>query len=433
MDLFERIYGDQAPLAEKIRPLSIEDLVGQDEVTRGSFRQLIERDQIPSLILWGPSGTGKTTLARLLASKTKKHFISLNAIEIGAKGLGEIGLKARERHNMQGESTFLFIDEIHRLNKAQQDVLLSFVERGDLTLIGATTENPGFEINAALMSRCRLMTFYPLQEQSLALIMDRILKREKVKREDVFKKEAYEWILSSASGDARQLINNMEQIIRLRDIEDWPLNKKSLIKVIGQGFLPYSKKGCAHYDTISAFIKSIRGSDPDAGLYYLARMLEGGEDPKFIARRLVILASEDIGNADPRALTLAVAGAEAVQFVGLPEAALNLAQVVTYLACAPKSNRSYLGLKAALKEVKRSGALKIPLHVRNAPTKMMKDLGYGKDYQYAHDGPAGWLPEVFLPDGVEGSFYEPSEHGFEKTMKSYLHWQKSTASSPSKK
>ncbi len=426
MDLFEKMSSSEnAPLAEKVRPLNIEDLVGQDEITKGNFRKLIEKDQIPSLILWGPSGTGKTTLAQLLASKTKKHFISVNAIEVGAKALSEIGTKARQRHTMYGEGSFLFIDEIHRLNKAQQDVLLSFVEKGDVTLIGATTENPSFEINTALMSRCRLITFRSLEEKSLSLIVDRVLKMEKLERQDVFEKEAYEWMLKSVSGDARQLINNMEQILKLRDAESWPLNKKKLVKVIGQIPLHYSKSGDAHYDTISAFIKSIRGSDPDAGLYYLARMIEAGEDPKFIARRLVILASEDIGNADPRALTLAMAGAEAVQFIGLPEAAINLAQVVTYLACAPKSNRSYIGLKTAIKEVKRSGALKIPLHVRNAPTKMMKDLGYGKDYKYAHDSEKGWFPQTFLPDGVEGSFYEPSDHGFEKTMKAYLQWLKS--------
>jgi putative ATPase len=390
--------------------------------------KLIEKDQMPSLILWGPPGCGKTTFALILAQKTQREFISVNAVDTGAKALKELGQQARERRQQYRKNTVLFIDEIHRLNKAQQDVLLPFVERGDLTLVGATTENPSFEVNPALLSRCRLVVFERLAAEALRDLLEKACSHYKVRAKELLQDEAIEALTELSDGDGRRLISFAEQVgnaytSEYKNKTSWPLSSTDLKEIIGSVPLYFSKDRDEHYDTISAFIKSIRGSDPGAGLYYLARMLDGGEDPVFIARRLVILASEDVSNADPKALPLAVAGMQAVQMIGLPEAAINLAQVVTYLASAPKSNRSYIGLKRAQKEVKESKSLPIPKSVRNAPTKMMKELGYGKDYNYAHDGAKGWLPQQFLPDQIKDkSFYEPSDHGFEKKIKEYLEW-----------
>lgn len=435
MDLFEYMKGQHTlegtPLAERLRPKTLNEILGQLEyLDQGSpLRRLLEQDQIPSMIVWGPPGSGKTSLAMALANQTNKVFVNLNAVDTGSKALKELGEESRNRRHLYQKSTLVFIDEIHRLNKAQQDVLLSFIEKGDFVLIGATTENPSFQINAAVLSRCRLLVFKRLNHDVLLQLLERAFSEAKLQRATVLSDKAMQVLMEIADGDGRKLLNCAEQVITAYILKPagitFPLSRELIPNVLGSQALYHDRKGDSHYDTISAFIKSIRGSDADAGLYYLARLVESGEDPLFIARRLVILASEDVGNADPRALQIAVAGQQAVDFVGLPEAAINLAQVVTYLACAPKSNRSYMGLKLAQEEVKKSGALAIPNSVRNAPTKMMKNLGYSKDYQYAHNGERGWLPQQFLPDEIKDKkFYEPSSLGYEKSIRTFLDWLK---------
>ncbi len=432
MDLFSYNQGPHSdtPLAERLRPQTLEDILGQEKIFRpGSvLRDLIQKDQVPSLILWGPPGCGKTTFAHVLAKTTKKEFVSLNAIATGAKELREECMRAQDRRRMHQIGTVLFVDEIHRLNKAQQDVLLPFVEKGDIVLLGATTENPSFEVNSALLSRSRLVVFESLDGAAMDRILEKATHNLDVASHDIFSDDARFALVHIASGDARRLLNFVDQIVQVFKSDHdnrFPLSIEELKKILDHVPLYHDKSADAHYDTISAFIKSIRGSDADAGLYYLARLLEGGEDPIFIARRLVVLASEDIGNADPRALSIAISGMQAVQLIGLPEAAINLAQVVTYLACSPKSNASYAGLRAAQAEVKRSGLLKIPLDIRNAPTKMMKNLDYGMGYQYAHDSERGWTDQKFLPADIDGKkFFEPSDHGYEKKMKEYLAWLK---------
>ncbi|NCN42355.1 replication-associated recombination protein A, partial [bacterium] len=333
----------------------------------------------------------------------------------------------------QGEETLLFLDEIHRLNKSQQDVLLPYCEKGDLSLIGATTENPSYELNRALLSRCRVILFEPIQVEDLLLIAQRAFEKADVLPDKALQSEALERLVNSSQGDARRLLNALESILRLYQFEShrfsFPLDLQSLELALGDQPLPFDKSGDLHYDTISAFIKSLRGSDADASVYYLARLLEAGEDPIFIARRMVILASEDVGNADPRALTLAISGLQAVELIGLPEARINLAQVATYLASAPKSNRSYLAINHALDEVRRSGSLPIPKSLRSAKTKLAKGLGYGKNYSYAHDGATGWKAMEFLPQELKGKvFYEPSDLGFEKNIKEYQAWKKKNQS-----
>lgn len=434
MDLFDHnIHSDlDRPLAERLRPKSLEKIVGQEEVLKKDswLRKSLESDQFPSLILWGPPGTGKTTFAKIIATHTKKQFISLNAIATGAKEIREICESAKTQKKMYQRGTVLFIDEIHRLNRAQQDVFLPYVESGDIVLIGATTENPSFEVNSALLSRSRVIVFKRHEDTSLTQILKSAFEEYKINIPDVLQEDALTYILQLADGDARRLLNRAEEIIlyyqNSPDKSLFPVNVEKLKDLLGSKTLYHDKSGESHYDTISAFIKSIRGSDPDGALYYLARLIEGGEDPKFIARRLVILASEDVGNADPKALSIATSGFQAVEMIGLPECAINLAQVVVYLVSAPKSNSSYMGLKKAQAEVRRSGQLAIPLAVRNAPTKLMKEQGYGKDYHYAHEGDRGWLEQQFLPDEIKDmQFYESKGLGFEKKMNEYLEWLKS--------
>lgn len=436
MDLFEAqmSHSDtlpQGPLANRQRPRELSGFFGQkDFATENSdlIQSLEKHGFLPNLILWGAPGTGKTTFAHILASRAKYRFVDRNAISTGAKELRSLGLEAHDRRLQLQEKTILFIDEIHRLNKAQQDVLLPFIEKGDLTLIGATTENPGYSLNAALLSRSRVLVFKPLEVSELKQIALNALAAEKIKLDNLITGEAFETLCKTSSGDARRLLTNLESLIqalRASSDETFPLDVEQLEEKLITAHLPYDRAGDNHYDTISAFIKSLRGSDPDAGIYYLARMLESGEDPVFIARRLVILASEDVGNADPRALQVAVSGLQAVELVGMPEARISLAQVVTYLACAPKSNRSYMAINKAMTEIKESGAQPIPMHLRSSQTKFAKSIGYGKGYEYSHEKPRGFSEHSFLPEKIEGKkFYEPSDRGFEKTIKQYQAWVK---------
>lgn len=443
MDLFQAAQSSAGspgvPLAELARPRQFDDLLGQRQAVGGvvDWRRLAREGRLPSLILWGPPGTGKTSFALLLAAEAAADVESLNAIDLGAKALRELGEVARRKRLEIGRRTIAFIDEIHRLNKAQQDVLLPFLEKGDVTLIGATTENPSYELNPALMSRARLIVFDRLDGETLRRVAHRSADAAGVLLADLLTEGALNRLVEFSDGDARSMINRIEALASLKshsafsvddaaspapDLE-FPLEADQLSDALGERALRYDKTADAHHDSISAFIKSVRGSDPDAAIYYLARMLKGGEDPRFIARRLIILASEDVGNADPRGLSVAVAGMQAVEMVGLPEAAISLAQVTTYLAAAPKSNASYLALRAAEAEVERSGSLPVPLALRSSKAAAMKKLGYGAGYSYSHDGAKGFVEQSFLPTELKDArYYLPVERGFEKNVREYLAW-----------
>lgn len=431
MDLFSSIPLKQlpgTPLAEKLRPESISQVLGQGKVL-SQVQRYIDSGFLPNLIFWGPPGTGKTSLAVALAKKFNAEFVSINAVESGAKTLKEIGEAAKNRRRELRQQTVLFVDEIHRFNKAQQDVLLPFIEKGDLVLIGATTENPSYELNRALLSRCRLLVFERHSDSSLRELINKAFEIEQTSltSSQVFTPEGIHFLVSWSDGDARRILLALEEIFsHVKKQESIaPLTVEDLTNLLGQTPIGYDKQSDQHYDVISAFIKSIRGSDADAALYYLARMLKGGEDPTFIARRLVILASEDVGNADPRALQVAVSGAQAVEMIGLPEGAINLAQVVTYLASAPKSNRSYLALKKAQQFVEKSGTPPIALALRSSKTSEMKNLGYGVGYQYPHDFPKHWTEQNYWPQDIGAQkFYEPDEIGFEKQIAEYMRWLK---------
>ncbi len=433
MDLFSaqnQTNTKNTPLAAQLRPKNLSEFLGQEKFLHkySGLLKKFQQGHLLSLILWGPPGCGKTSFVKALTGQLQGvSIIEENAIDLGAKKMKEIGESSRYLRRTQNQQTLLFIDEIHRLTRSQQDVLLPYVEAGDMILIGATTENPSYELNSALMSRCRLIVFEALPEAALKSLIEKAFVSEDKSAADFFSEEFQQKLILSSGGDGRKLLNSIEELFLLRDSQtvSFPLNEDDFEKLNFHQGVRYDKDRDEHYDTISAFIKSVRGSDPDASIYYLARMLEGGEDPTFIARRLVILASEDVGNADPQALTLAVSTFKAVEVIGLPEARINLAQAVIYLACAPKSNRSYLAINKAQEVVRQRGALSVPLALRSAKTKISKAIGYGKDYEYAHDGSKGWVEQEFLPEEIKGEkFYEPSERGFEKRIKEFLEWLK---------
>jgi putative ATPase len=405
------------PLAERLRPTKLDELTGQEHLTgKGSIlRKAIEQGKVPSMILWGPPGVGKTTIANIIAHTLNSPFYTLSAISSGVKEVREVIEEAKTK-----ERVILFIDEIHRFNKGQQDALLGAVEKGIITLIGATTENPSFEVNAALLSRCQVYVLKPLQEDNLIdLLKHAINNDEELSKREIELKETAA-LITISGGDARKLLNLLE--LTTDSLADPVIiTDEKVIEIAQQRIALYDKSGEQHYDIISAFIKSIRGSDPNGAVYWLARMIEGGEDVKFIARRLVILASEDIGNANPTALVLANAAFEAVNKIGYPEARIILSQCTTYLAASSKSNASYNAIDQALAAVRSHGDLPVPLHIRNAPTKLMKNLGYHKGYQYSHSYDNNFSLQEYLPAELSGTtFYDPGKNAREEELRKYL-------------
>jgi putative ATPase len=408
-----------APLAERMRPQTFDQLVGQEHLTgKGSIlRSAVEQGKPPSMILWGPPGTGKTTIAGIIAQSLHFPFHTLSAISAGVKEIREVIEEAKGK-----KGTILFIDEIHRFNKGQQDALLGAVEKGIVTLIGATTENPSFEVNNALLSRCQVYLLKPLDEQDLlGLLKQAIEKDEELKTRKIELRET-QALIQLSGGDARKLLNLLELVeATTKPSQNLQITDELVMRVAQQRIALYDKKGDQHYDIISAFIKSVRGSDPNAAVYWLARMIEGGEDVKFIARRMVILASEDIGNANPNALLLANASFEAVNKIGYPEARIILSQAASYLAASPKSNASYVAIDAALEAVRQHGDLPVPLPIRNAPTRLMKDFEYGKGYQYSHSYDNNFSPQEYLPATISGTrFYDPGKNPREEELRRYL-------------
>ncbi len=405
------------PLAERIRPNSLDELLGQEHlVGKGSIlRTAIEKGKIPSMIFWGSPGTGKTTIANIIAHTLQVPFFQLSAISAGVKDVREIIEKAKDQ-----PGSVLFIDEIHRFNKGQQDALLGAVEKGIITLIGATTENPSFEVNSALLSRCQVYVLKPLEEKDLVkLLQTAIEKDESLKKKKIELKETAA-LINISGGDGRKLLNLLE-IVTDAGGDTISITDKFVMEVAQRRIALYDKSGEQHYDIISAFIKSIRGSDPNAAIYWLARMIEGGEDVKFIARRLVILASEDIGNANPTALVMANASFDAVNKIGYPEANIILSQCVAYLAASPKSNAAVVAIGEALSAVKKYGDLPVPLHIRNAPTKLMKKMGYGENYEYSHSYNNNFSPQEYLPKEIAGTkFYEPGKNAREEELRKFL-------------
>ncbi len=426
MELFESTIDQKLkPLAERLRPKLITEVVGQEHLLAANkpLGKLLRSGHLMNLIITGPPGTGKTSFAQALAQTAKASFIAMNAIDAGVKDLKSAGEIGKTRLLENSEKTLLFVDEIHRFNKSQQDVLLPYIEKGYLYLVGATTEHPSYELNRALISRCQVIQFKRLEHESFIKLIERVQSSEDVQIAEVLKSDSVESLISIADGDGRRFLNLLESIVTLYKIssENFPMSFEQVEELISHKLIAYDKSSDQHYDCISAFIKSIRGSDADAALYYMARMLAGGEDPVYIARRLVILASEDIGNAEPRALPLAIAGLQAVEMIGLPECGINLSQVVTFLASSPKSNRSYLAWNKAKEFVQTTGSVELPLALKSS----QKNSG---QYKYPHDFEKAFVEQNYWPPEVKPQkFYEPSTRGQEKLITEYLKWLKSNA------
>lgn len=411
------------PLAERMRPNALNDYIGQQHIIGpgSALRNAISQNLLPSLIFWGPPGVGKTSLALIIANELKRPFHMLSAINSGVKDIREIIERASENNIFNQNKPVLFIDEIHRFSKSQQDSLLGAVEKGTVTLIGATTENPSFEVISALLSRCQVYVLKHLEESELVSLLNKAISTDDYLKTKSITLKEHEALIRISGGDARKLYNALEMVVNSQTGKEIIITNELVLDTIQQNLAMYDKNGEQHYDIISAFIKSIRGSDPNAALYYLARMLEGGEDPSFIARRMLILSSEDIGNANPNALLLANNCFNAVNVIGMPEARIILSQCVTYLACSPKSNASYLAIDEAINLVKKTGDLPVPLHLRNAPTKLMKDMNYGKEYQYAHSFENNFVNIEFLPSEISSTkLYEPGNNAREAEQRTYL-------------
>jgi putative ATPase len=418
------MVNSNTPLAERMRPNSLDDLAGQEHLTgkNSILRKAIEQGNIPSMILWGPPGVGKTTIANIIAHHLQFPYFQLSAISSGVKEVREVIEAAKEK-----KGAILFIDEIHRFNKGQQDALLGAVEKGIITLIGATTENPSFEVNSALLSRCQVYVLKALQEKDLVQLLEQAVKTDVLFKNIAVSIEETEALINISGGDGRKLLNLFELVTQTQLAEKSNTQKQvhitdeAVMAVAQKKVALYAKKGEQHYDIISAFIKSMRGSDPNGAVYWLARMIEGGEDVTFIARRMLIFASEDIGNANPNALLLANTTFEAVAKIGYPESRIILSQCATYLASSPKSNAAYAAIGAALSAVQKTGDLAVPLHIRNAPTKLMKEMNYGKGYQYSHLGEGNFLEQEYLPEGLTGStFYDPGNNARENELRKFL-------------
>ena len=410
------------PLADRVRPITLSGFIGQNHLVGKNkiIYKMVSQGKTFSIILWGPPGSGKTTLARIIAKSIDAKIVEISAVSSGVKDIRNIIDQGKANRDI-GVNTILFIDEIHRFSKSQQDALLHAVEKGLITLIGATTENPSFEVISPLLSRCRILILNPLPEDALDAILEQSVKTDVLLSNTniILEESIRKKLVRSAGGDARKMLNTFEIALGLSD-NNRPITNEILEEALQAKSQLYDKSGDYHYDTISAFIKSVRGSDPDAAIYWMAVMLEGGEQPEFIARRLLILAAEDIGNADPQALPLAVAGSQAVHMIGMPEAAIILSQVTTYMASAPKSNASYMAVNKAQERVRKDGTPGVPLHLRNAPTQLVKEMNYGKDYDYPHNHPEHFTIAKYFPEGMQETFYQPTNLGYENFIRERL-------------
>ena len=414
----------EAPLAERIRPQQLEDYISQSHLvgTNGALTQQIAKGIIPSLIFWGPPGTGKTTLAQIISQESKRPFYTLSAINSGVKDIREVIEKAKQSGGLfTSKNPILFIDEIHRFSKSQQDSLLAAVEKGWITLIGATTENPSFEIIPALLSRCQVYTLNAFNKEDLEALLHRAIQKDSILKEKKIHLNETEALLRLSGGDGRKLLNLFELVVNASNEAEIVITNDRVLELVQQNTVLYDKTGEQHYDIVSAFIKSIRGSDPNGAVYWLARMIEGGEDVKFIARRMLILSSEDIGNANPTAFIMANNTFQAVATIGYPESRIILSQCAVYLATSPKSNASYQAIGKAQQIVKQTGDLSVPIHLRNAPTPLMKELGYGEEYKYSHDYANNFAEQEFLPDAITGTtIYEPGNNSRENSTREFL-------------